>query len=100
MVVGTWVAGLATFAAVVTSLYFARSAKKVRLKIFVGIRQLIRGDGSLGKDYVCFNVTNVGERPVIITTIGWVVGNVVDHEKVRVSELAPGRGLRSLDLES
>ena len=35
MVVGVWVAGLATFAAVVTSLYFARSAKKVRLKIFV-----------------------------------------------------------------
>ena len=26
--------------------------------------------------------------------------NVVDHGKVRVSELAPGRGLRSLDLES
>ena len=25
---------------------------------------------------------------------------VVDHEKVRVSELAPGPGLRSLDLES
>ena len=26
--------------------------------------------------------------------------HVVDHEKVRVSELAPGPGLRSLDLES
>ena len=25
---------------------------------------------------------------------------VVDHDKVRVSELAPGSGLRSLDLES
>ena len=29
--------------------------------------------------------------------LGW---SVVDHEKVRVSELAPGPGLRSLDLES
>ena len=38
------------------------------------IRRLIRGDGSLGEDYVCFNATNVGERPVIITTVGWVVG--------------------------
>ena len=74
MVVGTWVAGLATFAAVVTSLYFARSAEKVRLRIFVGIRTLIRGDGSFGEDFVCLNVTNVGERPATITTVGWVVG--------------------------
>ena len=74
MVVGTWVAGLATLAAVMTSLYFARSAEKVRLKIFVGIRQLIRGDGSPGEDHVYFGITNVGERPVIITTVGWVVG--------------------------
>ena len=74
MVFGVWFAGLATLAAVVTSLCFSRSAKKVRLKIFVGIRQRIRGDGSPGEDHVCFNVTNVGERPVIITTVGWVVG--------------------------
>ena len=74
MVVGTWVAGLATLAAVMTSLYFARSAENVRLKIFVGIRQLISGDGSPGEDHVCFGVTNVWKRPVIITTIGWVVG--------------------------
>ena len=75
MVVGTWVAGLATLGAVMTSLYFARSAEKVRLRIFVGIRVAFSGDGSPGKDYVCFDVTNVGERPVIITTVGWVVGN-------------------------
>ena len=74
MVFGVWFAGLATLAAVIMALYFARSAEKVRLKIFVGIRQLIRGDGSPGEDHVCFDVTNVGERPVIITTVGWVVG--------------------------
>ena len=74
MLVGTWVAGLATLAAVMTSLYFARSAAKVRLRIFVGIFTVIRGDGSPGEDHVCFDVTNVGERPVIITTVGWVVG--------------------------
>ena len=74
MVVGTWVAGLATLAAVITALYFARRAEKVRLKIFVGIRQIIHGDGSPFEDHVCFGVTNVGERPVIITTVGWVVG--------------------------
>ena len=74
MLIGTWFAGLATLAAVLTALYFARRGEKVRLKIYVGIRQLIRGDGSPGEDHVCFNVTNVGERPVIITTAGWVVG--------------------------
>ena len=74
MLVGTWVAGLATLAAVMTSLYFARSAAKVRLRISVGIRVVISGDGSPGKDHLCFDVTNVGERPVIITTVGWVVG--------------------------
>ena len=74
MVVGTWFAGLATLAAVIMALYFSRRAEKVRLKIFVGIRQLIHGDGSPFEDHVCFGVTNVGERPVIITTVGWVVG--------------------------
>ena len=74
MVVGTWFAGLATLAAVLTALYFARRGEKVRLKIYVGIRQLIRGDGSPGQDHVCFDVTNVGQRPVTITTVGWVVG--------------------------
>ena len=74
MVVGTWVAGLATLAAVITALYFARRAEKVRLKIFVGIRQIIYGDGSPFEDHVCFDVTNVGQLPVTITTVGWVVG--------------------------
>ena len=74
MVFGVWFAGLATLAAVITALYFARRAEKVRLKIFVGIRQIIHGDGSPFEDHVCFDVTNVGERPVIITTVGWVVG--------------------------
>ena len=74
LVVGTWVAGLATLLAVMTSLHLARRGEKVRLSIFVGIRQQIRGDGSPGEDHVCFDVTNVGDRPVSITAVGWVVG--------------------------
>ena len=73
LVVGTWVAGLATLLAVMTSLHFSRRSERVRLKISVGIRQTI-GDGNPLEDHVCFDVTNVGDRPVIITTIGWVVG--------------------------
>lgn len=74
MVVGTWVAGVATLLAVMTALYLARRGEKVRLRIFVGIREVFRGDGSPHEDHVCFHVTNVGERPVTITTLGWVVG--------------------------
>ena len=76
MVVGTWVAGLATFLAVMTSLYLARHGAKVRLRIFVGIRLIVRGDGSPREEYVCFDITNVGERPVTITQVGWVVGRM------------------------
>ena len=74
ILIGTWVAGLATFLAVMTSLYLARRGEKARLKIWVGIRTIIRGE-SPGKDHMCFSVTNEGDRPVIIqNTVGWVVG--------------------------
>ena len=73
MVVGTWVAGLATLLAVMTALYLAKNVEKVRLRIFVGIRVVVPGDGS-PPEHVCFGVTNVGQRPVTITTVGWVIG--------------------------
>ena len=73
-VVGTWFTGLATFVAALVALYLARRGEKVRLRIFVGVRLVMRGDGSPGTPYVCFDVTNVGERPVVITTVGWVIG--------------------------
>ena len=73
-VAGTWFAGLATLAATVVALYLARRSEKARLRIFVGVREVIRGDGTASKPYVCFNVTNLGERPVVITLIGWVIG--------------------------
>ena len=74
MVIGTWFAGLATLVAAVVALYLARRSEKVRLRIFVGVRMVMRGDGSPSEPYVCFDVTNVGERPVTITNVGWVIG--------------------------
>ena len=73
MVVGTWVAGLATLLAVMTALYLAKNVEKVRLRISVGIREVVPGDGSPA-EYVWFDVTNVGQRPVTITGVGWVIG--------------------------
>lgn len=71
--VGTWLAGLATFAAVVVSLYLSRRPSQVRLKATVGLRDLV-GNGFPAQEVLQFAVTNHGERPVTISNIGWVVG--------------------------
>jgi hypothetical protein len=44
--VGTWVAGLATVAAVIVALRLAKQVEKVKLKVHVGLREVIMGDGS------------------------------------------------------
>jgi len=42
-VIGTWLAGIATFAAVVLSLRLARKAKSIRLQANAGIRLIFAG---------------------------------------------------------
>ena len=71
---GTWVAGLATFAAVIVALYLARRSEQVRLKIHVGLRVMVIGDGSPPQEHLSIRVTNIRERPVTINTVGWAVG--------------------------
>ena len=72
--IGTWVAGLGTIAAVIVALYLARRSEKVRLQVHVGLRQVILGDGSAFQRHVAISVTNRGERPVTINSVGWAVG--------------------------
>ncbi|KQW57073.1 hypothetical protein [Variovorax sp. Root411] len=72
--VGTWVAGLGTLAAVIVSLWLALDSRRVRLKTRVGIYWLIPGDGTQRTEFVNFDVTNVAERPVTISSVGWVIG--------------------------
>jgi len=74
MVIGTWLAAFATLAAVIVALYLARRTEKVRLKVHAGLRVIILGDGSPPQEHVVISVTNVGERPVIINSVGWAVG--------------------------
>ena len=71
---GSWLAGIATFAAVVASLYLARKGEKVRLKVFAGLRLIFRGDGSSPEEHLNIGVTNLGDRPTTITSVGWAVG--------------------------
>lgn len=72
--VGTWVAGLATLSAIIVALYLARRGERIRLKINVGLRELLLGDGSPAQEHVCIDVTNLGDRPVTVNTVGWAVG--------------------------
>ncbi len=72
--IGIWLAGLATFAAVLVSLHLARRHERIRLKSFAGLRIVYRGDGSPPEEHLNISVTNLGERPVIINSVGWAVG--------------------------
>lgn len=72
--VGTWLSGIATFAAVVVSLYLASRSSRVSLKAHAGLRLLFLGDGTPAQELVEINVTNLGERPVTISSVGWAIG--------------------------
>src|SRR6266853_1603802 len=72
--IGTWAAGLGTLAAVIVALQLSRRVEKVRLKVHVGLRLVILGDGSPFQRHLGMSVTNLGERPVTINSVGWAVG--------------------------
>lgn len=73
-VVGTWLAGIATFLVVLVSLHLARRAERVRITATAGIRLVFAGDGSPAEEHVGITVVNQGDRPVTINSIGWRVG--------------------------
>ena len=72
--IGTWVAGVATFSAVIVSLWLARHAERVDLAVNVGLRSIFAGNGEPPERALSFDVTNRGARPVTVVGIGWVVG--------------------------
>ncbi|MNC51738.1 hypothetical protein D3C75_1010430 [compost metagenome] len=72
--IGTWVAGVATLAAVVVSLHLARRADRVRVRISVGLRLVFAGDGTPAEEHVGFTIVNLGDRSVTVNAIGWRVG--------------------------
>ena len=73
--VGQVAGAVATFAAVVVSLYLATSARKPRVKLRVGER-LIIGGGVDDQRVLMFSVANVGERNVHVRTLGWRTGRL------------------------
>jgi hypothetical protein len=72
--VGTWLSSIGTIAAVITALYLAKRVENVRLNVRVGLMVVVIGDGSPFQEHVGIDVTNLGERPVTVNTVGWAVG--------------------------
>lgn len=72
--VGTWLAGIATFLAVIVSLHLARKSEKVNLRTSVGIRLIFEGDGTPAEENVVFSAVNLGGRPVNVVSVGSCAG--------------------------
>ncbi|MGA8027976.1 MAG: hypothetical protein WB992_12610 [Bryobacteraceae bacterium] len=72
--IGTWLSSIGTIAAVIVALYLARRGEEVRLNVEVGLMQVVMGDGTPFQEHVGINVTNLGERPVTVNTVGWAIG--------------------------
>lgn len=72
--IGTWLAAIATFSAVIGALFLAKQGERIKLKCHVGLRGQIYGDGTPAIECLCFDVTNLGERPVTINSVSWVIG--------------------------
>lgn len=72
---GAWVAGIGTLAAVIVSLRLARRASNVRIEAKAHLI-FIMNPGSSGQDDECigFEVVNLGDRAVIIESVGWTIG--------------------------
>lgn len=73
--IGSWFAGVGTVAATIVALHLARRVEKLRLRIRVGLMQVVMGDGTPFQEHLGIDVTNAGERAVTINAIGWAVGN-------------------------
>ena len=71
-VLGTWFAGLGTFAAAGIALWIALRTRKVKLKCNVGLRTIVGGHGQ--RECLSVSVTNIGEGDVIIENLGWRIG--------------------------
>ncbi len=69
-VLGVWVGGLGSLSAAVVALWLSRHSEKVKLKSHVGIRVLVGGGGPK-EELLDISATNVGNRPVTISGVGW-----------------------------
>ena len=68
-----WVSGIGSLAAAGVALYVANSAQRVKLKGYCGHR-LIIGLAQPQEEVFSVQVTNVSQRPTVVTNIGFTFG--------------------------
>lgn len=73
-VIGTWVAGIGTVAAVITSLWFAMHLNSIKLEGSASHRIAVTPGSKETPDYCFIHVVNIGLRPAKITNVSWHVG--------------------------
>lgn len=70
--IGQVAGAVATFLAVVISLYLARDSRRPRAAVRVGERLIIGGQMDL--EVLMFSIANVGIRPIHVRSVGWRTG--------------------------
>ena len=80
--IGTWLTGLSTLAAVIVSLLLSKRGR-LNLKISAGIKQIITPGIDDVPSYCCIEVVNAGISPANVTSIAWQVG-FCSRDRVRV----------------
>lgn len=71
--VADWVSGIGSLSAAAVALYVSRFSQRVRLRGYCGHR-LIIGSGQPQIEVFSVSVTNISQRPTIITNIGFSCG--------------------------
>lgn len=71
-VIGLWFTGLATFSAVIVSLYLSWHSSQAKLTVKAGTRILV-GDGAK-KEFLAIGIANIGHFPASIVSHGFEVG--------------------------
>ncbi|MDL2123807.1 MAG: hypothetical protein LWX51_12165 [Deltaproteobacteria bacterium] len=74
VVAGSWLAGIGSLTAVITSLWLSRRSNVIRLGIRAKHVQLVTPGEKEAPDYVQVNIVNKGLRPAKITGVGWRIG--------------------------
>ena len=73
-IVGIWFSGVGAFLASGVALWIASQPRRIKLDAFVGLRTIVQPGLNLTKEVIAFGVTNLGDKPVTISCVGWRTG--------------------------
>lgn len=71
--IADWVSGIGSLAAATVALYVALSSQRVKLRGYCGLRLIIGGQEPKFEVF-SVSVTNISQRPTVITNVGFTFG--------------------------